>query len=457
MALVEYKARNVPKRRRFLRTRVLAPRPRRKRGRGQPRRGRKQFTRLRRAGNNISPMWGRIGGAIGSQAFGLPGGLIGTLAGGAIGRMYKTITGHGDYKILSNSLTRPMPVPSFGENCIRIRHKEYLGDLNSAALFTSYSYPINPGLASTFPWLAPIASQFEQWIPLGMVFEFVSTSSNALNSTNTALGKVVMATEYNALNPGFTTVEQMLATEFSNYGKPAENLMHAIECAPGRVPNNLYYVRTGPPVGDTRLYDLGNFQIAMDGMQAVSNVGGLWCSYDILLCKPIINPSLDANQVDQFTWPLLTGTGSTLYSNTYSTTITNVHDQLGGTFTASSTNYVYTFNPNVVPHTRYICFLTIRNSATSSVTNPSSLSNVTVTYSNLLNGSAILTPGIGGGTNNLTQISGGANVMMQVQNEVVPQETTSAIGITYSGGSFVVGSSDTGWQGSFTIIYLPTV
>jgi hypothetical protein len=150
-----------------------------------------------------------------------------------------------------------------------------------------------------------MANNFEQYRMNGCVFEFVSTSATALNSTNTALGKVLMATEYNVLNPPFADEQSMLATEFSNYGKPASNLLHAIECAPGQVPNELYYVRaTNPTTGDLRLFDLGNFQLATSGMQAASNVGGLWVTYDVTLVKPLLSRviSFAVLSDDHFTW-----------------------------------------------------------------------------------------------------------------------------------------------------------
>jgi hypothetical protein len=179
--------------------------------------------------------------------------------------------------------------------------------------------------------LATIANNFEQYRLNGCVFEFVSTSANALNSTNTALGKLIMATEYNVLNPPFADAPSMLATEFSNYGKPAQNLMHAIECAPGKVPNELYYVRATPPSsGDLRLFDLGNFQIATSGMQAAANVGGLWVTYDVTLCKPILSRvmSFAVLFADHFTWDW-TVMGD-FWSDIDSDTLTTISYGIGG-------------------------------------------------------------------------------------------------------------------------------
>lgn len=242
------------------------------------------------------------GGVVGNMVAPGIGGTVGSLVGRGLGGVVARIFGKGDYKVMENSLLRASSVPVFGSNSIRIRHKEFLGDFTGSTEFSLRSVSINPGLKESFPWLASIASNFEQYRVNGMVFQFVSTSSNALNSTNTALGKVIMATEYNALDRPFGSVQEMLITLFSNYGKPAESLTHAIECADSQRPTSLLYVRTGPaPAGsDLRLYDMANFQLASEGMQTPSNIGGLWVTYDVTLVKPIISPIDIATNFDHF-------------------------------------------------------------------------------------------------------------------------------------------------------------
>lgn len=122
----------------------------------------------------------------------------------------------------------------------------------------------------------------------GLIFEFVSTSADALSSTNTALGKVIMATDYNALDSVFVNENEMYACEFCNSGKPSETMIHAVECSPAENPLKLNYIRSGdvPSGADLRFYDLGIFEIATVGSQAAATIGDLWVSYDVTLCKP---------------------------------------------------------------------------------------------------------------------------------------------------------------------------
>lgn len=236
-----------------------------------------------------------VGGAIGTAIAPGIGTTVGGALGGAAGVITDRIMGWGDYKIKSNSLVIPSQagsVPVFGKGSIRITHKEYIGEISSAtSSFDVSAYSLNPGLVNSFPWLSTIAQNFEQYKWNGMVFQFVSTSADALNSTDTALGKVVLATDYNAGDPNFINVQQMMGTEFSNMGKPSQNIMHAIECDPNQTPLNLLWVRTGPTPtdSDVRLYDLGKFQIGRTGSQNANVIGDLWVSYDITLCKPVQN------------------------------------------------------------------------------------------------------------------------------------------------------------------------
>lgn len=235
------------------------------------------------------------GGAVGNMIAPGVGGIIGSgLADGAH-RMFKQITGFGDYEVNNNSLMVDS-VPQFANSnrSVRVKHREYIGDVISGAAgtFSIKEYPINPGLPSTFPWLSNMASQYEEYKIKGMIFEFKTMSSDALNSTNTALGQVIMATQYNVLSNPFVTKQQMENYQFACSTKPSTSLIHPVECEPHETPMPELFVRgfnqstTG---ADARLYDFGNFYVATNGLQGANvNLGELWCSYEIELFKPKI-------------------------------------------------------------------------------------------------------------------------------------------------------------------------
>jgi len=237
-------------------------------------------------GNMIAP---GVGGEIGSA--------IGKGLGGVAGRLFKSVTGFGSYQVKENSLLYgDRIVPSFGEDSIRVRKREYIAEVNATTAFSNTSFPIQPGLNDTFPWLSAIANNYEQYRFNGLIFQFVSTSSDAIASTtNLGLGQVILATDYNAADEPYVNLPQMLGAMFSTSAKPSENILHAIECAPTDQAQKLYYVRSGDvPTGtDIRLYDMGNFQIATENMQSnYTGMGQLWVTYDITFCKSVQNNQL---------------------------------------------------------------------------------------------------------------------------------------------------------------------
>lgn len=228
------------------------------------------------------------------------GGWVGRKAGDWFGKLF----GSGDYTVKSNSLMTGTDPPIVGQASGRatiIRHREYIQDISSSTAFTLQSFPINPGVITTFPWLYCIAQNYEEYVIRGMVFEFKSTSANALNSTNTALGTVIMATNYNVYRPNFISKTEMENHEFCTSAKPSESFMHPIECAVGENPLHVMFVRTDTPgQGDLRMYDLGTFQIATVGSQATAVIGELWVTYDIEFLKPRVT-TMTTSYVDHYT------------------------------------------------------------------------------------------------------------------------------------------------------------
>lgn len=207
------------------------------------------------------------------------------------------LKGSGDYTLVGNSLVRGggeasenLQIVPAGPRAVRVTYREYLGDVythpTTAGAFSITSYDLNPGLVSTFPWLAPIAQQFEQWTPNGIVFEFKSTSSEYVATQ--ALGSVIMATEYDQFDSVYTTKQEMLNAAYSSECKPSCNSLHGVECAPMERPTSILYVRSTavPALADVRDYDCGRFSIATQGGAAANlNLGSLYVHYDITFRK----------------------------------------------------------------------------------------------------------------------------------------------------------------------------
>lgn len=239
-----------------------------------------------------------LGAAAGSVIPGV-GSAIGGLVGGAAHKIINAITGFGEYKIEHNAILKEgsqVPVVMNGKHgkSFVIRHREYIGDIFSSATpgaFNMQSFELNPGVTRTFPWLASLANHFQEYEFQGLVFDYKSTSGDALNSTNTQLGTVAMATLYNAGEPDFQDLSEMMNSEYSIEGKSSQSMLAPIECARALNSQTHLYVRSAPTAAnqDIRWFDLGKFFVATQNVQGASvRLGQLFVTYQVELFKPIM-------------------------------------------------------------------------------------------------------------------------------------------------------------------------
>ena len=250
------------------------------------------------------------GGGFYSTFGGLAAGRLGAFAGtyldnaGGVSGLFKSARnwiGMGDYELRSNSLIRnngsgDVEIVTHSSRGTRIRFREYIGDVfthpDEAGKFYAKNYAINPGLAATFPWLSPIAQQYDQWTPNGIIFEFKSTSSEYVATQ--ALGSVIMASEYDMLDEPYSSKIEMLNSAYSNEAKPSQHILHGLECDPRDNPEYIYYTRQNDDFkGDIRDYDLCRFTVATQGGSTADlNLGSLYVHYDITFRKEQLSTGL---------------------------------------------------------------------------------------------------------------------------------------------------------------------
>lgn len=193
----------------------------------------------------------------------------------------------------NSRLEQALPTFSDGDDCIIVKNEEYLGDIKSPSAVPSdfqlqISTFINPGNNDLFPWLARVASCFQQYEFKSLIFTYKSMSG-ALSTTQ-ALGQVMMSTQYNVYEPAPTTKQEALNTIFAVSKVPSEDVMHAVECERAKTTaTGLLFIRgEAVPAGqDQRFYDLGRINVATGGQSAANiNLGQVWVSYEVKLCKP---------------------------------------------------------------------------------------------------------------------------------------------------------------------------
>jgi len=182
--------------------------------------------------------------------------------------------------------------------------EECLGSVASAgSTFTNTTYIINPANNVTFPWLSGIAAKFEKYRFRKLHFKFVSTSADAVGSTNTALGSVLLNTNYDVLDSAFANQVQMEDYGGAAEDKPAEHQVHVVDTAgrrggdAGARFNLVSAAQTAatepyPTNSSAHDYDLGLFQIATVGQQAVSTLGRLYVCYQVQLIRRKIDTPL---------------------------------------------------------------------------------------------------------------------------------------------------------------------
>lgn len=142
-----------------------------------------------------------------------------------------------------------------------------------------------------FPWLYQVATAYEQYRFKKLRFLFVSTSASAVysGSSSTALGAVVLATQYDVYDRPFTTKQQMESSFGATSSTPFRNFQHQLDVSGRDVPYKYYYINQYNQAvgGDLRLYNFATTTIATQGMQAVSSdLGELWIEYEVELIKP---------------------------------------------------------------------------------------------------------------------------------------------------------------------------
>jgi hypothetical protein len=266
---------------------------------------------------------------------------VGKWLGSGIGQIF----GSGDYTLMGGSpnynvLMNGSQIPKFNTTTASnvVCHREYIGDIAGLAAFTNRSFPLNPGIAQTFPWLSTVAQNYQQYRFHGLIFEFRPLITDFV--TSGAPGVVIMATNYNSDEVAYSTKQEMENSEYAVSVKPTLNLMHGIECAVEQTVLSKLYVRTGanPANLDLKFTDLGKFQFASQS-NPVQNLGELWVSYCVEFFKPKLPNDVGGNVLSFFT----ERSGTIAASDPLGTTVVSSRGDF--TSVATSKNLAFTAQP----------------------------------------------------------------------------------------------------------------
>lgn len=239
----------------------------------------------------------------------------------------------------------PIAVNTEGDRTgdINFAHTEFVGNVvANQTSFENRSYAINPGLASTFPFLSQIARNFTLYEFHGLIFEFRPTSGEFGGNSN-ALGKVIMVTNYDPDGSNFTDSVSMENYDYATATKPSLTARHGVETAPQQQALRMNYIRTSDNVSRDKIFtDVGNFQIATEGVPNTGILGELWVTYRVKLSR-----SLLSSQPEEFSYAHYQATfpsdypdsGSPIFAN--GVTVNEQFNNLGITIANDDGGFVF--------------------------------------------------------------------------------------------------------------------
>lgn len=169
------------------------------------------------------------------------------------------------------------------DGSITVRHTEYLCDVKSInAVFSRQSFPLNPGMDITFPWLSRMGILFEFYTFKSLRFEYASSLGASTS------GSVILATDFDGADPAYVNKQEMLMSAGAVRG-PIWSPVLGIQCSADtlkRLSNRCTRACALAANSDIRTSDIGTFSIAVTGANVGSNCGELYVSYEVELRVP---------------------------------------------------------------------------------------------------------------------------------------------------------------------------
>jgi len=204
----------------------------------------------------------------------------------SVGGILDTIMGSGDYTIAQNSLMTNTPGFPDHNGATDFTLREFIQDVQGSIGFSVNSFVISPTNPVLFPWFSRISQAWEEYELKGLVFSYKPTSGSATGA-NTALGTVIMMTQYNPYDAVPANKQQMENYSFCTSGVPSCPMIHGVECKRSLTQQAILSVLPPSGISDLRFTNFGIFNIATVGMQGANTVGELWVSAHFSMTKKV--------------------------------------------------------------------------------------------------------------------------------------------------------------------------
>jgi len=217
-----------------------------------------------------------------------------------------------------------------GDARIRVRHREYVADLSGSVLFSTTSFPINPGMSQLFPWLSKIASRYESYLFRRLRFEFETQVSSA------TAGSVMFAVDYDSADSAPTTKQALMAYKGATRSVSWAPFVNSSDAQDLQKFGVQRYIRSGALASnlDIKTYDVGNLFVGVQGMAGAGVVGELYVDYEVELMTPELTQTVFQSNITSGgavsraaifgTAAVITGNGDVSAANTNTLTFNRV-------------------------------------------------------------------------------------------------------------------------------------
>jgi len=214
---------------------------------------------------------------------------------------------------------------------------EFIAPVVGSVAFAVTSYAINPGNATTFPWLSQQAKQWEKYHFNYLQFYYKRVVSEF--ATNGTTGKVMMNVDFDANDPPPSTKQQIEDSDPRVDGMPCENISLPLRANQLHSLTPMLYVRSAglPGNADIKTFDAGNFNLATQGNQNTSEIGELRVKYSV----SFVNPVLEATTVAPRNYNVSSyRTASTSLTSTLGAIVANGTEMANGIGTVNAAGFI---------------------------------------------------------------------------------------------------------------------
>lgn len=182
-----------------------------------------------------------------------------------------------------------------------VQGKEFIGSVLGSIAFTPVGYALNPGIATTFPWLSTQAVGYE-------LYRFIKLKFHYINRTSaTVVGSVILAPDYDAADSPPTTESRVTTYAGAKEGSAWNDIECVLDPAAMNALGTRKFIRTGFVGTDIKTFDSGNFFMCTTEQVGTDVIGKLWVEYEVEFFTPQLASNSQLASASRNSFYTLTG------------------------------------------------------------------------------------------------------------------------------------------------------